>query len=454
MLNYWTAITTYEETVAVTRRCRQHPVHLALRVAALASLAAMVVGVGQAAADPPGLPRTYRPEIIDTPNPLDSASFGWGLNAGDITGDGKLDLLVSQSNPPSTGGQIYMFNGVTRQLIQVLDPPEKNPTGGGAETFSYVYNETMPDIGSCPGGDGPDADKICDASTIGPGDGIPEILAGSRAFRLNATNNAAPAAPGTADPAIGRGYVFDGATRVVLKRIDMPLADRISNGANGQNGAQFGRLMMVPSGLPPCAGLRSENNNFGVGDCPDRPLAERIGDVDGGGKPDIVISARSYNQPKATAFPTSLCASGTPAVCNGAGKAWVYGGESIAGSNPQTILDTPIQELPNPRALPNGGSGNEYGGNKFRLGDITGDGLPEWVIPDRNADFPLNNPDPIGGEDVGASFTWSGKQTLTAAPNDACNKTGTATVFPPIPPATTGVTNPAYSCMLRTNPMP
>ena len=404
---------------------------LGLLVAAFASAPAHAAG--------PGLPRTYQPRIIDTPNPMGSGSFGWGLDAADLTGDGKPDLLVPQSN--GLPGEVYIWDGVTRKLLDVLAAPE--PNVNGASTFAYVYVNTMPDIGSCPGGDGADADKICDAATIGPGDGIPEIIAGSRNQRVNNTNGALP--PVATDPNVGRGYVFDGATRAVLKRIDMPPAERqtgttpnLPSNTGFQSGAQFGRMMMNPSGLPPCAGPEAANGNLGVGPCPTTvSAADRIGDADGGGKPDIVITARGYNQPKATAFPGSLCAAGAGAVCNGAGKAWLYAGEDIAGTNPQTILETAVQELPNPRALPTGGSGNEYGGNVFRVGDITGDGFPEWVIPDRNADYPLNNPDPIGGEDVGASFTWSNKQLAPGgSPGGPCAKTVT------------------YTCMIRTIPHP
>ena len=46
----------------------------------------------------------------------------------------------------------------------------------------------MPDLGSCPSGDGADAGKICDDASIGPEDGIPEIIVGARALRVNATD--------------------------------------------------------------------------------------------------------------------------------------------------------------------------------------------------------------------------------------------------------------------------
>ncbi|MDQ3870369.1 MAG: hypothetical protein M3301_01990, partial [Chloroflexota bacterium] len=295
-------------------------------------------------------------------------------------------------------------------------------------TLAFVYVETMPDLGSCPGGDGADADKICDAATIGPGDGIPEIIVAARNLRVNATNGSIPpVAPVPAsggnpavvgDNRIGRGYVIDGATRAVLKRIDMPPADRQLQRAGGSNATtgepniapQFARMMMNPSGLPPCEGLRSENNNFGVGPCPDRPRPERIGDVDGGGQPDIVVTARNYRETQASALPGSPCARNVPPAantnCNNAGKAWVYRGEDIAGTNPSTILETPLYNLQNPKAATTGGG--EYGGNVFRLGDITGDQRPEFVIAARTLAYPLNAPDADTFPSVGASFIFNG----------------------------------------------
>lgn len=384
------------------------------------------------------LPRTYQPMIIDSPEPLGGGAFGWGITSADLTGDGKLDLLVAQAQ---TGkGQIFIFDGVTGRHVDTINPPEQNPlvppTGSppgtpatepaNNETLGFVYVETMPDLGSCRGGDGPDPDKICDLPTIGPGDGIPEIIVGARNLKVNAANGALP--PVAADPNIGRGYVFDGATRAVLKRIDMPAADRAAQAvplgtppaqASGQN---FARVMMNPSGLPPCAGQRQENNNFGVGTCPERPIAERIGDVNGGGQPDIVITARSYRETQATAFPGSPCARAAAGTnCGGVGKAWVYSGEMIAATDPRAILETALLDLRHPKAGATTGGG-EYGGNVFRLGDISGDGRPEFVVAAASLPYPVNNPDTDSFPNIGASFTWNAAvQPVTQTTPQGCN---------------------------------
>src|SRR3954451_1731345 len=212
-------------------------------------LAVLMPGaVAQASA--PGMPRTYSVQRVDSPLPRAGGSFGWGISSADLTGDDKPDLLVAQSQDANSS-QVFVFNGATGAHIDTITPPELNPDANPDPALSFVYVETMPDIGSCPGGDGPDADKICDAATVGPGDGIPEILAGSRGLRVNPLDGSIP--PTTANPILGRGYVIDGATRAVLKRIDMPQADRIAeqgldNPANNAQrvAPQFARVISSP----------------------------------------------------------------------------------------------------------------------------------------------------------------------------------------------------------------
>lgn len=431
------------------------PLRARLTLVALIAVA-VAVTAGSASADGPGLPRTYIPQIIDSPNPLQGGAFGWGIASADLTGDGELDLLVAQAEASAFGnggrGQVFIFDGETGAHIDTIDPPEENPDAATPPTIAFVYVETMPDVGSCPGGDGADADKICDAALVGAGDGIPEILVGARNLRVDVGTGTDPTGRDAGDPRLGRGYVIDGATRAVLKRIDMPLADRQAQVAIAATppaianaNPQFGRQMMTPSGLEPCKGLRAENNDSGAADCPLHPVpdpvtgvrpplrstSDRIGDVTGGGKADIVITARNYvERTGAPAGPEiEYAAAGTqcrnvttPATCT-SGKAWVYAGEDIANSDPQAILDTAVYAVKNPRAQTGGA---EFGGNVTRVGDICGtpvagppvnncpgalDGKPEFVIQARTLDYPLADPDTGAGnpfENVGASFLFNG----------------------------------------------
>jgi Ca2+-binding RTX toxin-like protein len=367
--------------------------------------------VAAAAAQAPGLPRTFAVKTIETPEPRGGGSFGWGAASADLTGDGRLDLLVAQGQTEPT--RVFVFDGASGAHIDTIAPPELNP-GGADPVIAFVYVETMPDVGSCPGGDGADADRICDAATVAGPDGIPEIIVGARSKRVDVLDPASEAT--NADPSLGRGYVIDGATRAVIKRIDMPLADRQAQAALG-GGPQFARVMASPQAMAPCAGLLAENNNAGVGPCPPTPRASRIGDLDGDGVGDIVITARNFRETPAQSVPGTICADSTVAFCTN-GKAWAYSGAEIAGSDPQAILDTAIYDMQNPIAQTASG---EFGGNLYRLGDVdTNVGTtdcfatpgaascaPEFTIAVRNADYPLASPG-IGFDAVGAAVVFKG----------------------------------------------
>jgi hypothetical protein len=107
----------------------------------------------------------------------------------------------------------------------------------------------------------------------------------------------------------------------------------------------FGRTILAPAGQPPCAG------NMGIGTCAAMPAAVRSGDMDGLGKPDIIVDASDYYETGATANPQSDCATANGGLptnqCLQAGRSYWYDGESIAGSTTTTIDDTPATEIQN-----------------------------------------------------------------------------------------------------------
>lgn len=382
---------------------------------ALASTTALAAG--------PGLPRTYQVQRVDSPAPEPSGLFSLGMNAvGDLNKDGKVDLLVPQVPGFNQDGQVFVFSGATGQLIDTIPAPDAGGSGGKAQFgllgiwYAGDARNASPfsDLGSCPGGS---SGKTCPLPAVGPPDGVPDLLVGATGVDVGGAIDA------------GRNYVLDGATRAVLKRIDVPPADR-------QAGQGFGREPLTPAGMPGCAG------NFGVGPCPPTsgvdavPETVRIGDMDGGGKPDLVLSARRYTESSTTAAPGSQCAKTTGVTCASAGRVYVYRGEDVAGSNPAEILDgvgtgETVRTLKNPEAQaddPESGANPEsFGNDLIPVGDLgtcrvttpagdrcpavstttTPDGIPDFVASSPGVDLPAANPDPslVG---VGVAFLVDG----------------------------------------------
>jgi Ca2+-binding RTX toxin-like protein len=352
----------------------------------------------------------------------------------------------------------------------IINPPEPNPDGS-FPTLAFVYIETMPSVGSCPQEAGlptPQPGVMCPDPTVGPPDGIPSIVVGARNEQVaTPTTDPLTGQPATYFPHIGRTYILDGLTGAVIQRIDMPLADRkleadlaatpaaatilaanaaatppittptaaqdaqVTTAAAGPS-PQFSRVSSSLQGMPPCAGSNADNNAVGVGACPSVPRSVQIGDVTGDGSPDIITTARSFVEQAGPSTPTGTNAAGTALAgsqcasaavagafgtsghtCSG-GRAWVYDTNGIVGSDPQHIIDTPLYTIKNPDAQTQGST--EFGGNVYRVGDAVGgtgnvpDGIPDFVITSRNADYPLKNPDPTM-VDVGVGYLYSGACT-------------------------------------------
>ncbi|HWF52496.1 MAG TPA: calcium-binding protein [Solirubrobacteraceae bacterium] len=457
---------------------------------------ALVAAASASAAGPIGLPRTYDSIPVDTPNPIGGGSFGWGLASGDLLGNGYADLLVAQAQTGpgqvfaydgKTGAQLKTIYGYP----YVINPPESNPASTVAKpdfpTLAFVYVETMPSVGSCfqqAGLPTPQPGVMCPNPTVGPPDGVPSIVVASRNQQVPAAddvsgNDTLPIS--ATDPHIGRTYILDGLTGAVLQRIDMPAADRTleanlaaaaPNGAASKAAPQFGRVSSSLQGMPPCAGSNADNNAVGVGPCPTVSRAVEIGAVTtplpgAAYSPAIITTARTFieqtgpasgptvgapplNAP-GTANPLSQCANAAGGAfgaktCSG-GRAYVYDTAGIVGSSPQHIIDTPLYTIKNPDAQTAGST--EFGGNVYRIGDAVGgtpvttpptsptgtipDGFPDFVITNRNADYPLKNPD-TSMVDVGVGYLYSGACTLpTCTAGPGATETPTLTLPDPSP---------------------
>ena len=299
------------------------------------------------------LPRTYSVQAIDSPQAGAEANFGLGIvNAGDLDGDAEDDLLAAQPfNGPGAEGQLFVISGSDGSTIDTVNAPD--PRDGDA-LFGFAVNR-LGDVGSCAGGD---SGQLCAA--FGPRDGVPDLLV------------SAPFADAAADDA-GRVYVLDGATRGILKRIDLPAADLAA-------APFFGRSVLAPLGEPPCAG------NAGIGACAATPQSVRAGDVSGdpGATPDIVIGAPNFDETTAS---NPNCSS----TCDGAGRAYVYYGETIAGTSPATIESTPDRTVLNPMPQPDGASSPPaslelMGQSSYPIGDVNGDDRPEYVLAAHRTD--------------------------------------------------------------------
>ena len=390
----------------------------------LGAVAVMVVfTTSTALAQGPGLPRTYQVERIDSPIPVAGAAFGRGMaGAGDLDGDGIDDLLFpQQAGSPNGDGMVFVISGRTGALISRIDAPDPGGAGSRAGFGSFWTSKvgsraiSMSDLGSCAGGT---AGALCPQNPIGPADGVPEILVGARGVDANGRDS-------------GRVYVYDGATRALLKRIDMPPSDAAVPNAL-LRGSGFGRTALNPAGMTACEG------NFGVGPCPAVPRAVAIGDLDGGGRPDLVIGAPQLTENSTTAQPGSHCARTGATVCEQAGRAYIYSGEDIVASNPSVILDgtapgQTISTIRNPDAQGDATSGvpadNEQLANTVSaVGDVgactaagiqpgekcsrvdsttTPDGIPDILIPAPGNDLPLHDPDP-GFANTGSAYMIDG----------------------------------------------
>ena len=434
-------------------------------------LTAVGLGLASVAAVPalaagPGLPRTYQVQAIDSPDPVAGGAFpsgfpsGGGLkNAGDLNRDGKDDLLMAQTaGSPNRDGQAYVISGADGSTIARIPAPDAGrppgvTTGNDAQFGSPFVDRIgtniprpglgafpgFTDLASCrdaavsPGG-------LCRDERIQPADGIPDILVGARGVDPR---------PGEVDK--GRVYIFDGATFSLLKRIDMPVEDRME--VAGTTG--FGRTVINPAGVPACAG------NGGVGDCDvptfgpqldQRARSVEMGDMDGGGRPDIVVGASSISETPETAQPGSHCARNPGSPCRSAGRVYFYYGEDIVGSSPGEVLEgSPDGDVPggsvrdasnvaretftrikNPDAqaddLTPTSPSDIFGNSMTPVGDVgtckapapapgqrcpraqiqsDPDGKADVVPSAQRADLPLDNPRPDQG-DAGAIYVVDG----------------------------------------------
>ena len=405
------------------------------RIGLLASggLAALLLALAAPAMG--ALPRSYDVQRIDSPSPRMGANFGIGLiGHSDLNGDEEDDVLVPQTaTGPNNDGQIFVFSGATGALIDTINAPDAgNPTdatsGNNRANFG-LFTSTLADLGSCPGGSA-GADCAAPSATA---DGVDEIVTGATGIDIPTAG-----APNGLAVDIGRAYVFDGRTRALLKRIDMPVADRVEHatfpaGPPNPHSPSFGRTVLAPAGQTPCEG------RGGIGQCPPIPETARIGDVDGAfdadtnDLADLVIGAPTYDETPAS---NPACGFGQ---CHEAGRSYIYRGEDIIdpGTGGAAVpLAVPLRTLKNLTAqtddpVSSAQTNSElFGQAVFPIGDVgrcngtiapgalctntsstnIPDGSPEVVISSFRTDLPSfsDAPDPAFF-DVGVNMLVDGR---------------------------------------------
>jgi hypothetical protein len=375
-----------------------------------------LLALGLAAPASAALPRTYDIQRVDSPAPVANGNFGRALaGVGDVDADGKQDMIVGNDKHGTRAGQVFVISGADGSLIRELQRPDTDtvgtgrPSGFGAAVGKIGFNQTgagpFNDIGSCPLGDGGDADAYCDNATVGPPDGIPDLLATASGVDVDPVT-------GAIDPALnndlGVAYVFDGKTGALLRKFLMPQADRQMQVALGGD-ARYGRAALTPNGMFPCVG------HAGIGACPSVPAPVAAGDVNGGGIADVIVAATDFDETPANSHPSSPCAATAEPICPSAGRVYVYYGEAIAGTAPTVVDDTPDQTITDLYSKPDGGS--RVGTTLTPVGDLG-----------RCTTGPAPSP---GSVCPGPSRTADGRADyVSAGPDfDAYGFNGTGTVF-------------------------
>jgi FG-GAP repeat len=304
------------------------------------------------------LPATYAPGPIDVSPSTAGAGLGASVvNAGDLDGDGQDDIVVGAPNFPVSSGisgrvTALRSNGAAIWPESVTAPSPQVSHAGADTSFGFRVAR-LGDVGRC--------QTTGDNCTVGPPDGRPEILVSAPGTDLG----------GAAGVDQGAVYVLDGATGRILKQINLP--DIPATGSAG-----FGKSVASLSGQPPCQGFG------GVGECAYAPgSAVAQGDVNGGGKPDLMIGAPNFAEADGVG--------GCPEffTCSEVGRVYVFFGEGISGSSSSPLTEANGTIL-NPGQV--GGENTHFGALVAPVGDLGKcyEGDPDPAAPDaRCATTPL-----------------------------------------------------------------
>jgi Ca2+-binding RTX toxin-like protein len=297
---------------------------------------------------------------LDNPAPQESAFFGGAVaGTGDVNGDGTPDLLVAAPRQTVDGnvdqGQAFVFSGADGRLLHTLDDPTPQ---SGAE-FGYA---------------------VAGVGDVN-GDGLADLLV--TALSQNVDANAGQ----------GQAFVFSGADGTHLYTLDNPTPQSYSGfgraaaeagDVNGDgtpdlliaafwqtvSGYEFQGQAFVFSGKDGSLLLTLDDPTLNAGAQFGSAVAG-VGDVDGDGKPDLLVGAPGQKVGKLF----------------GLGQAFVFSGAD--GRLVHTL------DLGDPLSQPYTGFGSAVAG----AGDVNGDGAPDVLVAAPGQDV-------AGNENQGQAFLF------------------------------------------------